>query len=70
MTLPPRCWISRIRSTGLATWRNDHLETAGLAPTMIRHSVRSTSAYGIRNGNPYMSVFTENLLEQSWVDDA
>ena len=37
---------------GLLTCRNDHFEMAGLAPTMIKHSVRSMSGKLRLKGKP------------------
>src|SRR5512144_521798 len=52
---------------GLGTWRKLHLETTGLAPTMIRQPVRSRSGNGWVKGKPYISRATANLLAQSCV---
>ncbi len=51
-TRPPRAAISRSRLVGSATCRKLHLDTTGFAPTMTRHSVRSTSGNGWVNGKP------------------
>ena len=68
--LAPRASRAFSFSDGLGTWRKDHFEITGFAPTMIRQFVFSRSGKGRVNGNPYMCRDTANLLEQSCVAEA
>ncbi len=64
-TRPPLRTTARRRRTACGKWNSDVPDTAGFAPRNIRNRLWSTSGNGSRNGEPYMSSQTRNLLVQS-----